>query len=473
MSVEHKLVPFDYRQMTPEAHAKKLNRSLCIPSIMQSYNMATQFVRYWFLSQFHPNPFKNVYIEGKNIMDEFRSVKKLDLIKRPKPSLAIIPSIDLGYNNDNLDLVPFGINTYAPRGMFKDSFFKDPTNQIYLGIAMQTILMNFNIKVRVETKGQQTDMFKYIQIAHRIGTMHSEDVDIDFHIPYSLMLQIAEDAGFHIILNEDQTMYPKIEDIHAFLSYLNGHSAIPFLYKFRAENGKNEFFLRMERMAVNINPSDLSPDDGEREGHNLNNFQIDFNVELHFPAPQLYAYYSSHEHKIKTVYGAFNQATGIVTSICCFKGTEVPPTNSRGWPLWMHTTYEDTPDKINQILQIDFMELFSGDLYIYVQDCLKQGMSPAIFCDFIMVNSGEKVFGKMDWDTMIFTSAHPVRSYGTFIGVYLDTEYINNYIACTRGATDNRLQISQHPAAYQQRPDGECSRDGEIPHKVQDIMDNR
>jgi hypothetical protein len=435
------LVPFDYINYNRKTiHANKLNCSICLPSTIQSYNLATQFVKQWFLSKFNKDTFKSIYIEGKNIYDEFRSVPKIKLIKRPKPSLAIVPSIDWSFNNDNLDMHQFGLDTYQPRGLYKNAFFKDDVNNMNLGIAMQTLMINFAIRIRVETKPQQMDMYKFIQIAHRVGNIYGEDVDLDFHIPYALMIQMAEDAGFEVEYSEDNKKYPKIKNIHGFLSYLNTHSGLPFLYKFRAENGKNEFFLRMQRMYVNISPTDLSADDGEKEGQLNNNFTIDLNVEIRFPAPQFYAYYSSNEHKIKTVYGAWNQTTGVISSVYCFKGYEVPSTNSYGWNMWMSTTYEEEEDKLNEPLVIDFSGLFEGDLKDYINDCIAQGMSPAIFCDIIMVNGAEKVIGKMDWESLTFTSIHPVRNRGTFIGVYLDMEYMNNYILCTKDGNKNRLQ---------------------------------
>ena len=59
----------------------------------------------------------------------------------------------------------------------------------------------------------------------------------------------------------------------------------------------------------------------------------------------------------------------------------------------------------------------------------------------------------MNWETMVFTSIHPVRATGTYIGVYLDMEYINNYIICARDGDKNRMQHSQNPKTYYKRPD--------------------
>ena len=433
------LVPFDYKKKLSSIHSKTLNRSICIPSAMQSYSLAIEFVKYWFLSKFPKDTFKTIYVDGKNIFDDFRRYSKTELIKRPKPSLSITPSIDWNFNNDNLDMYQYGLDMYQPRGLFNDSFFKDRDRQVYLGIKLETLAINFGIRARVETRGQQIDTYKFIQMAHRVGNMYGEDVDLDFHIPYALIIQIAEDLGFETDYCDNAT-YPRVKNIHAFLSYLNTHSVLPFLYKFRAENGKNEFFLRMQGMYVNINPTDLNADDGDKEGHMNNNYTIDLSVEIRFPAPKFYSYYSNNEHKIKTVYSAWNQVNGLVSSVYTFKGTPIPDTNSRGWQLWLSTTWEEDEENLEKPLKIDFSELFEAELKEYIQSCIYQGMSPFIFCDIIMVNGGEHLVGSMDWQTMTFTSKYPVRSLGTYIGVYLDMEYINNYLICTRESDKNRLQ---------------------------------
>lgn len=437
------LVPFDYHnKLKTNKHHANLNRSICVPSAMQSYSLAIQFVKFWFLSKFPPDTFKTIYVEGKNIYDDMRRIPKSQLIKRPKPSVSFTPSISWDFNNENLDMYQYGLDMYQARGLFRDSFFKDRERNVFLSIGLETLMVNFGIRCRVETRGQQIDMFKFIQMAHRVGNMYGEDVDLDFHIPYALMIQLAEDTGFEVEKCDNES-YPRIRNIHKFLSYLNTHSFLPFLYKFRAENGKNEFFLRMQRMYVNITPQDLSADDGDREGHLLNNYMIDLSVEIRFPAPKLYAYYSSNEHKIKTVYSAWSQATGLVSSVYTFKGTPIPQTNKYGWNLWLSTTYEE--EDLSNPLTIDFSELFIDEVKEYIDECVYQGISPSIFIDMIMVNGGEHITGTMHWDTMIFETKQPVRNVGTYIGVYLDMEYINNYILCRRKGNDNRMQGTMHP----------------------------
>lgn len=425
-------------------HSKTLYRSICVPSTTQSYSLCIEFIKKWFISKFADDTFKSIYIEGKNIYDDFRSLSRNELLKRQRPSLVITPSIDWGFTNENIDSYPYGMELYTQTGKFKNSFFSCHSTGSYLGIGMETMLMNFNFRIKLDTRAQQLDMYKFIKLACRIGFTCGEDVDLDFHIPYSLMIQLAKDNGFEVVQrdeNDNQTT-EIIKNIPGFLKWLNTHSSLPFLYKHRTLNGKNEFFIRMRDMYVHIRPSDISADDGEREGQLSSNFSIEFSAEVRFPAPKMYAYYSNNAHKLQTVYGAWYQPYGPVSSCYTFKGSVIPDTNRYDWPLFMSTTYEDDEENINKPLHIEFAELLEGDVGECIKDCLQKGISPSIFCDMIFYNGGEYIQGKFDWEALSFDSDMIVRSAGTYIGLYIDNNYVSNFILDKTGKED-RIKSSK------------------------------
>ena len=222
------------------------------------------------------------------------------------------------------------------------------------------------------------------------------------------------------------------------------HRVIPFLYKHRTLNGNNEFFIRMRDMYVHIRPTDLSADDGSPEGQLTNNYSIELNCEVRFPAPKMYAYYSDNSHNLNTVYGAWYQPNGPITTCYTFKGVDIADKNRYGWPLFMSTTYEDDdPDTINNFISIEFSDLLEGEIGECIKDCLNKGLSPAIFCDILFYNGGELVNGKFNWETLTFKSTDRVRSVATYIGVYCDKEFLNDFIISKNNADKNRLQSSK------------------------------
>lgn len=425
-------------------HSKTLYRSICVPSATQSYSLCVEYMKKWFLSKFSDDTFKSIYIDGKNIYDDFRTMSRQELLKRPKPALTITPSISWDFTNENIDTYPYGMDLYTQTGKFKNSFFSCPSTNSYLGIGMETLLMNFNYRFKVETRAQQLDLFKFVKLACRVGFTCGEDVDLDFHMPYPLMIQLAKDNGFEVITKETTSGTQEIvKNIPAYLRWLNMHSTLPFLYKHRTLNGRNEFFIRMRDMYVHVRPTNLSADDGSPEGQLMNNFTIELECEVRFPAPKMYAYYSDNAHKLQTVYGAWYQPNGPITTCYTFKGIDIAEENRYGWPLYMSTTYEDDDESvINNFITIDFSELLENDIGDCIKDCLEKGVSPAIFCDLVFYNGGEYVNGKFDWETLTFTSTDRVRSNSTYIGVYCDKDYIADYVLTKTEAYDNRISES-------------------------------
>lgn len=440
------LQPFNYKNLIKQTSAKTLNRSICVPSVANAYAQAIEYAKHWFLGKFKDDLFKSIYVDGKHIYGEQRSLSKTDTIVRTKPALAIIPAIDWSFNNENVDMYQHGLDVYQQQGLFKDSFFKDREHQVYLGIAMETISLAFSYRIRVLTRSQQLDLFKYAQLACRVGNSTGEDVDLDFHVPYELMIQIALDLGYEVDYTDNES-YPKIKNLRKFLSYLNTKSQLPFLYKYRALNGRNEFFIRMQRMYIHVRPTDITADDGDRQGHLNTNFGIELQAEVRFPAPKLYGYYSNNEPDTKMVYNALDQPDGAVSTFYTFKGTPIKDTNNRGWNLSMETTWEEDNDaKLGDNLVIDFNDLLmDGDIGNTIVYCEDQNISPAIFCDIVIVNGGDVMSGTMDWNTRTFTSSNPSRTLSSYIGIYIDMSYVNNYIAVERDANKNRMQHTQDP----------------------------
>lgn len=423
-------------------HSKTLYRSICVPSSVQAYSLCIEYMKNWFLSKFPKDTFKSVYVDGKNIYDEFRSLSKLELIKRDKPSLAIVPSINWDFNNEHIDSYPYGMDLYTQTGRFKESFFSCHETNSHLGIGMETLMMGFNFRIRLETRAQQLDMYKLIKLVCRVGFTCGEDVDLDFHIPYPLMVQMAKDNGFKTTERSTADgVVETIDNVPIFLRWLNMHSSLPFLYKYRALNGRNEFFLRMRNMYVHVRPIDLSADDGERESQMTNNFTIDLQTEVRFPAPKMYAYYSENEHKLQMVYGSWFQPNGPVSSCYAFKTEIIPDINKYGWPLLLSTTYEEDSMEEEHKLSVDLSELLEGDIGNCIKETISKGLSPSIFCEFIFYNGAEYIMGNMDWESLTFTSNNVVRNSGTYIGVYVDNSYISDCITDISGK-ENRLQKS-------------------------------
>lgn len=410
-------------------YEKQLNMSMCIPSVAHSYSMCIEYMKEWFLTKFRPDFFRTVHVDGKHVLDDYRNMTRVQMLKREKPSLAIIPTIDLTHDREGVDIQQtFGIKTFVNRAMKKNCFFNVPFNGTKIGLIMEQNLIKFNFRVRLNTRAQQLDVYKFMKIAFRVGATEGNYVDMDFHVPYDLILQIAKDNGFEV---EDR----KIKHVRDFVCFLNSNSELPFLYKYRCINGNNEFFIKLRNMYVHIASLNLDADDGERQGALSSNFTIDLETQVRFPAPQVYAYYSETEHK----YLEYGKEVENVMLLYSIKSTIVPDTNEKGWHQYISTVYVEDQENMDKPLDIDFTEIFDGEVGVIIKDALSIALSPKAFIDIRIYNDGVEIPIDIDWSTLHVKSKDIVIDEQSYIVIYCDFGYLNDQIITINEMNRDRI----------------------------------
>ena len=432
-----KLIPLD----TPAIFHKenrKLISTVLVPSASHGYALAVEYVKKWFLSKFDKDYFKTVYIEGKHIFDESRKFTIDKTARRQTPAVAIVPTIDFSFDRDKIDLAMGGLDLYEEKSTFDTCFFRDYESKLFIKEIDQLNLINFTIKVYVDTRAKQLNLWHYMKLAFRVGASQGEYIDMDFSIPEELMLQLAIDNGFEVDMENR-----KIIKVVEFLNYLNKNSLIPFLYKLRCENGRDEFFIRKPAEYVHIAiPDYLSVDDGDRIGHTYENFPIEMNLALRFPTPQSYVYMSKNPQTI--IRGIKMENSESVVGIYALKFIDMPLQNDRGWGLYIQTEYLE--DKLVNHLTIDFNSLFTQTIKDVIEYTKEQFLSPYIFIDIDLYDvDGVKIKSKIDWDTLIVdTDDDPDRQYQKIaIGVYIDNTYLNESVVTMNNSSSSRMNRSK------------------------------
>ena len=81
---------YDYNQLD----LVHLNGAISVPSSMHSYSLGVEFMRDWFLDRMPEDFFKTVYINGKNVMDDFRKFNREKILTVQKPALSIVPTLN-------------------------------------------------------------------------------------------------------------------------------------------------------------------------------------------------------------------------------------------------------------------------------------------------------------------------------------------------------------------------------------------
>lgn len=424
LEIMPKIKPLEFLKQ----YIKNLNCSLVIPSRSNSYSICIEFMKEWFRDGFVDGYFKSEYIDGKHVLDDFKSLTRQQLIKRNKPALSIIPRADNDFNRENIDLYNMGTALYNNRCRFSDAFFVDEQSKSFISIDFKLLKMNFTYRIKVDTLAQAQDLFDFINIRYRANGTQGKYCDIDFHVPTDLMNKLAMDNGFDVKNGQ-------VVDTVAFLYYLNSHSQLPFMYKLRASTGNYQYFIKLKNMYIHIRSNQVSIDDGERQGQLMTNYIVEFEAEVRFPAPKFYAYYgvSSEEYiKCDNIDGSYN--------LYSFPMSKIPVKNNNGWPQYMTTDYEEDNDNYlaKKPLVIEFNSIMS-DLRKCIDFTKGLYLSPSLFIEIKLFNESKEIETEVDWDNYLIKTKEFLPNKNSFLVFYVDLAYFNETSLKLRDNEDKRV----------------------------------
>lgn len=416
MSSPHNFREFNINQFKQEL---QLSKYITVAPLHQSYALCIEYMKHWFLSKFSNDFFSYTHLDGANVFGEINRLDKKTIISHmsdDKATLTIIPTIDDTYNRDKIDLNLFGIDQFINTTKIDKSFIQDPINNKYLMMKMDMILMNFTYRVKVPSRAIQLDVQKYMKMAFRSTLSETKDVDLDYVIPYPLIINMALDLGFEV--KNDRLVEPI-----RFLTYLNSRSYLPIIYRKSGVNAREEYFVRVNNLPVRLLINEINKDDGNKYGHIADDFSIEMTVETRFPSMQLYIYFSKNELKqISLGKEVYNIDNTLMMSLNYFD--DPPPINDFGWKLYINSQWqEDDYGDIN----INLNELFNGEeLAKFIDDHLKRFTSPSVFIDIQIYNSGIKLESEIDWSnmTIICRGQNPQKLVST-LAIYVDLNYLN------------------------------------------------
>lgn len=415
----------------------ELKTSICMPSYENSYSIGVQYFKTWFLSKFNKDYFKSFHVGGKHVLDDYRNFSINSAMKKETPKAAMVVSLEEGYDRDNLDLYQFGVDTFVKRARLDKAFFRDTKKNLFINCFMEEMKMRCTFRIKVSEYAQQLRLYKMMQMLFSVKSTKTKYIDVDFHIPYSLMIQLAVDSGFKVQDNE-------IVDKIGFLNYVNRYSERPILMKYRNINGKVEYFLRVSDLYSHIYvPDDIQRDDGDQKGQMNTGYMLEMEVELKIPVPKFYAYYSTQDQSYIDPTNTIHDSM-VSLDLCTIKIPTVPNYNDKGWAIQIRTDCEETD--LEHPLTIKLDELFAGseilDLINYNNSIYK---SSEIFLDFKLFNNGLEAPYIIDWKTKTLTTTRLMVSYITNIYVYVNNEYINLQRIIREKQDSDRLRKANDP----------------------------
>lgn len=398
-----------------------LNRNIIIAPSHYNYSLCTNYATRWFKDKFDiidPNFFSYTHLDGSSAFAEFTRLTKQEMLvqsKDGKATLTIFPEIEDQFNRDVVDLSLFGIDQYIRCARIDSAFMKDEVNHRYLLMNMDLIMMMFSFKIKLPTKSRQLDILKYMRKAFRVSLTETKYIDIDYILPPSVTLTMAKDLGFEI---KDSV----IQEPFKFLTYLNTISLLPILYKHYDATGRFEFYMRMNDLPVEVRTTSLSKDSGNKTGHLASDFGIDMDIEVKFPAMDMYVYFSKDSGVFLDPKDYIDTESIIISTLHL---QNIPGMNEKHWLRFVESRYEN--DNNNEVLDIDMNDFFSGDILNSIKFHKDKFISPDVFIDLQIYNESNKINCNMNWNTMKLTTSTPISGKMCDIVMYVDAKYFNEF----------------------------------------------
>ena len=271
--------------------------SMAAASMAHTYGNIATFANEWLLGLFPPNYFKTNYVTSTIAYKDFATYNnnRKAFIKKQKPMLIMRPRIEM----DVLDELPINQTYFAQRiydinnedidtGNLQ-SFFMDRENNRYIQFLLNSLRINFDVSVVVETQMEQINLVHYFKNRVRQNWEMTTVVGLESYISRDIMYLLAKDAGF-----EDVFTTSEENRIGEFLSYVNNNSMYPVTLKYKNASGRHEFF-RYHHSHVNMAITGLSIDDLSKKNQVSDEAIINFSLRCDFNTAGLYLYLSHND----------------------------------------------------------------------------------------------------------------------------------------------------------------------------------
>lgn len=452
-----------------KSYTKNLKTNLLTPSRNQSYSCAMEYMTKWFFSKFPDDFFKQKFIDMEHILKQRLDYKTRELLTTNKPAVVIKATIDHSYNRELLDQYNYGDRTYSSMTRGKELFFRDYENNLGIGITMEMLLLNFSFRMVFAEQAIQIDVGNRCNLVFRANATQKHYVDVDYHIPDELLVQLAEDTGNFVC-----PCSGKIVDAENFVRYFNKHSKLPIYYKFDASKGTMQYFLRMPRCLIHIRTNPIDIDEGDTQGNLHNNFKVSFDCQVRFPSPKFYAYLSIKDRSNTVCISQLDSKSfGIIVSSLA----KVPDVNDKGWQRKLETMYsfnskeEVQAIKKGKLMSINFKEMI-GDLRDAIELTKSRAISPNAFLDLRVYNYYKEMPINIDWYDMRIDILSPLTSTECCIIMYIDSDYYMELMKVLKEYDKTRIQPTdtQYKHRYklnqnktlQEIPDSKVNEDNEF-----------
>lgn len=413
--------------------------SMAAASMAHTYGNIATFANDWLIKLFPPNYFKTNYVTSTIAYRDFATYNnnRKAFVKKQKPMIIMRPRIEI----DTLDELPIN-QTYLAQRIYDinnedidtgnlQSFFLDDDNRRYIQFLLNSLRINFDVSIVVETQMEQINLVHYFKNRVRQNWEMTTVVGLESYISRDIMYLLAKDSGF-----EDVFTTSEENRIGDFLSYVNNNSIYPVTLKYKNASGRHEFF-RYHHSHVNMAITGLSIDDPVKKNQVSDEAIINFTLRCDFNSAGLYVYLSNNDvifdkfdtdHLYEADYLNSDKMVSIITPQQIYTNRTLP----NGWQIFTTPAFEIDTDDVPYPL--DFSVLLNTSLKEAVSYHKKHGIPLSTFMHVEVLKNNrtmeiEKNEYKLDLENLMLYvyNCSPIAEYRFILSV--NTVYLNNLLS--------------------------------------------
>lgn len=389
-------------------------------SSAHTYGNALAFMQNWIINQFPNNLFKTVHVNSKIAHRQLKETSK-EFIKKSKPMIIFRPRI-AGPDEDRFlkgtRMIERLDDNYDPFGACYRPFFEDINKDLMIQFQMNRSVMYVDVVLIFATLSQQIDYKSYIINMFKLG--HNQEVHtyLESYLPGELIALTSEISGIPVYDSNGCTK--------KFLNYMSSNSRYPITYKLQGSTGKNEFF-RYYPVNMDVIVNDLDSDDGEKIGHIMNQYQLNFTVRMEFESTGFYYIMNRHINDMELPH--FEPSDSSVIPVFTDVYNEDDLHLGPGWHIY--NAVSCMLDKPRDM--IDLKQMFSDQSIIQaIKYYVDRGLPLTEFMDVIVRKQGELQIPTKDYmvdlENLIlhFNNSNTFFTYRIIIAVNID--FVNDLI---------------------------------------------
>lgn len=388
-------------------------------SMSHTYGNVLAFAQNFVLKELFPeNLFKTIHVNSMIAHRQIRGTNH-EFIKKNKPMIIFRPRIG-GIDEDvflkGTPLIERQSDIFSTWGSTAlQPFFEDDKNDLRIDYQQNRSVLYVDIIAIFSTLMNQIDYVHYLRNATRWNIPFVKQTCLESYIPQE-MLQVVSELS-------DIPLYDEKGSTKDFLDYMEQNSATPITYKLQGSTGTREFY-RYYPTSVHMLLSDLDWDSGEKVGHIMDQYQINFTLKLEFWSTGFYYIFNEKIHDINLPFVELDtsKVIPIFTDVLVKEDLNLRP----GWHLFSSASYMLETE--NDEIELD--SLLNNSIRYVIKYHKENGLPFGEFFDIKIRRQGELMHPgieyKVDMDNMKIQFIDQNTFFTYRILICINAEYVND-----------------------------------------------